>query len=185
MKLQRLNNALHRDLGYLFVGMSLLYAISGIAINHYDDWEPSFIINKKEVKLNLPLKSDSISKEIVVKELNRIGESYGYADYDFPSDTKIKIYFKDGSLECDLDNGKGELERVQRRFFFYDINKMHKNPGGLWVWFSDLYALSLIFLAISGMFILKGKNGIKGRGKWFVGSGIVVILAFVVYVIYI
>ena len=28
---------IHRDVGYLVVGLTLIYAISGIAVNHIDD----------------------------------------------------------------------------------------------------------------------------------------------------
>ena len=34
--------AIHRDLGYLAVGFTLIYALSGIAINHIKDWDPNF-----------------------------------------------------------------------------------------------------------------------------------------------
>ena len=33
--LRRWNNLLHRDIGYLCVGMTLIYAISGIVLNHF------------------------------------------------------------------------------------------------------------------------------------------------------
>ena len=34
--------AVHRDLGYLAVGLTLVYALSGLAVNHVSDWDPSF-----------------------------------------------------------------------------------------------------------------------------------------------
>src|SRR5258706_11154262 len=34
--------AIHRDLGYLAVGFTVIYALSGIAMNHIDDWDPNF-----------------------------------------------------------------------------------------------------------------------------------------------
>src|SRR5512144_1179662 len=34
--------AIHRDIGYLAVGFTVLYALSGIAMNHIDDWDPNF-----------------------------------------------------------------------------------------------------------------------------------------------
>ena len=30
------------------------------------------------------------------------------------------------------------------------------------------------FLAISGLFVLKGKNGLSGRGKWLTGIGVAI-----------
>ena len=34
--------ALHRDLGYLAVGLTFVYALSGLAVNHIEDWDPNF-----------------------------------------------------------------------------------------------------------------------------------------------
>ena len=34
--------ALHRDIGYLAVGLTFVYALSGLAVNHIADWDPNF-----------------------------------------------------------------------------------------------------------------------------------------------
>jgi hypothetical protein len=42
---------------------------------------------------------------------------------------------------------------------------MHLNhPKKLWTWMADIYAAVLIILAVTGLFVLKGKKGITGRG---------------------
>ncbi len=41
-KWRKWNRAIHRDFGYLFFGMTIIYALSGIAINHLDDWNPNY-----------------------------------------------------------------------------------------------------------------------------------------------
>ncbi len=38
MKARTINNALHRYLGYFFFGMTVVYAFSGLALNHIHDW---------------------------------------------------------------------------------------------------------------------------------------------------
>jgi hypothetical protein len=38
------NRAIHRDLGYLCFGLTLIYTISGIAMNHIQDWNPNYKI---------------------------------------------------------------------------------------------------------------------------------------------
>ena len=43
---------------------------------------------------------------------------------------------------------------------------------------ADLFALALIFLAISGLFMIKGKNSITGRGKWLTAGGVLIPLVF-------
>ena len=40
----------------------------------------------------------------------------------------------------------------------------------------------LIIINVTGLFILKGKNGIKGRGKWFIAAGFIPpILALILF----
>jgi hypothetical protein len=47
------------------------------------------------------------------------------------------------------------------------LNRMHLNAAqGLWTWIADAFALSLITLAVTGLFVLKGPKGITGRGAW-------------------
>jgi len=51
---------------------------------------------------------------------------------------------------------------------------------GVWTWVADAFAVLLIMLAATGLFILKGKNGLGGRGKWFVTAGLLLPAGFVV-----
>src|SRR5512144_790235 len=47
--------AIHRDLGYFCVGLTFVYALSGLAVNHIADWEPQFRKINRELQLPLPL----------------------------------------------------------------------------------------------------------------------------------
>ena len=45
------------------------------------------------------------------------------------------------------------------------MNQLHLNtPKGIWTIVADLYAISLIVLALTGMFVLKGRTGISRYG---------------------
>jgi hypothetical protein len=55
--------------------------------------------------------------------------------------------------------------------------------GNLWIWISDAMAVFLLFVAISGLFLLKGKYGLKGRGLWLTGLGIIIPLAVILFYI--
>ncbi len=171
--LYKLNKSIHRDFGYFFFFLTIIYCISGLALNHHSDWNPDFEVHRKEVKLNLPSNITEINNALIKAELSKINENDNYLMYDAPSPDKIKLYFKDGSLLLDLSTGKGELERVKKRALIFESNWLHRNPGGIWTIISDVFAISLILLSLTGLFILKGQKGLKGRGKWLVGSGIV------------
>jgi len=78
--------------------------------------------------------------------------------------------------------GKAELEVLKKRPFFFQINKLHlAQTSRLWIWISDFMAIFLLFVALSGMFLLKGKLGIKGRGLWLTTVGIVIPLAIILF----
>ena len=44
----------------------------------------------------------------------------------------------------------------------------------------DFFAFSLVFFAISGLFMIKGKNGIAGRGKWYLLIGILIPIIYMI-----
>lgn len=59
------------------------------------------------------------------------------------------------------------------------MNFLHLNhPKKLWTWMADLYAVVLAILAITGLFVLKGKKGITGRGAWLSTVGIIIPIVF-------
>jgi hypothetical protein len=82
------------------------------------------------------------------------------------------------------EQGKVELELLKKRPFFFQINKIHlAQTAQLWIWISDVMAAFLLFVAISGLFLLKGKLGIRGRGLWFTAIGIAIPLSVILFYI--
>lgn len=177
MKWRRLILALHRDLGYFFTGVLLLYCVSGLAVNHVDDWNPNFVVEHREVTLDLPSERSQVTEEAVVAALQPLGESENLRGFDFPSSRRVKIYLKDGSVVARLSDGRGEYESIRRRPLLYEANALHLNPAKWWKFFSDVFAVGLIVIAITGLCIARGRQGLAGRGKWLVGAGLVAPLA--------
>ena len=70
------------------------------------------------------------------------------------------------------------LEIVRRCPVFYEVNFLHYNPKHLWTWFSDVFCVALMVLAITGPFVLKDNKGITGRGAWLTGVGVLLPLLF-------
>jgi len=171
-KARKINNVLHRDLGYFFAALIIAYSISGIALNHVDDWNPDFIITKKKIGLDRGYEKNDITPDRIEAFSALAGES-GYRLYDFPSDRQVKIYYKNATMQIDLESGKGTYEKVLRRPLFYEVNVLHRNSVDWWKWASDLFALMLIAITVTGMFMLRGSNSLKGRGKWLLAAGAV------------
>ncbi|MBK7106233.1 MAG: PepSY-associated TM helix domain-containing protein [Ignavibacteriae bacterium] len=168
--MRKLNNDLHRDLGYFFSALVIVYSLSGLALNHVDDWNQDFIIQKDTLKIPAEYKFENISNNNIV-ELSRLVNHSKYKLYDSPTSDQVKIYYEDASFHIDFSRMLGFYEAVTKRFLFYEVNVLHRNSLKEWKWFSDIFAIALIFINVTGLFILKGKNGINGRGKWFIAAG--------------
>jgi len=172
---------LHRDLGYFFTGVVIVYAISGLAVNHAADWDSSFVIERTDLNLDLPTEPADVNDEVVLANLRAIGEAHNYKAFDFPSRSKIKIYLQDGSIMARLSDGRGTYETIRRRPVLYDVNRLHLNPTAWWRLFSDVFAVCLILIAMTGILLPKGRKGLAGRGKWLVGAGLLVPLAAIAW----
>ena len=170
--LRKINNILHRDLGYFFAALIIAYSLSGIALNHVDDWNPDFIISKEEIKLNESYQKNDITPDLIKDFSAKVGEN-GYRLYDFPSSRQVKIYYKDATLMVNLQNGEALYEKISRRPLFYQVNVLHRNSVAWWKWISDVFAVTLIIMTITGILMLRGSKGLSGRGKWLITAGFV------------
>lgn len=179
-KLRKLNRATHRDVGYFFVGMILIYSLSGIAINHLDDWNPNYIVKNWKEKVEKSYTQENFnSKE--AKELLKEWDVDGrYRKFYWNNSGDIKIFFKGGTAIIDPKTNIAYLETLGRRPMFHFVNWLHYNPNAYWTWFSDIFAVALILLAITGMFILKGRTGLVWRGTILVGIGILLPLLYMI-----
>ncbi|MCD4746419.1 MAG: PepSY-associated TM helix domain-containing protein [Bacteroidales bacterium] len=179
-KWRKWNRVIHRDLGYFFVGMTIIYSLSGIAINHIKDWNPNYVIKTKNINVDIPSEVTLIKEEQVKKILITIGEDKNYKKHYFPNQEQLKIFVTGGTIMIDIKTGKGIIEKIKKRAVFNQVNFLHYNPGKWWTLFSDVFAGSLILIAVSGLFIIKGKNGITGRGAWLTILGIIVPVIFLI-----
>jgi len=65
---------------------------------------------------------------------------------------------------------------------FREVNYLHYNPIKYWTWYSDIFAGALIILALSGILIPRGDQGITRRGAWMVVLG--VLIPFIYLLVY-
>jgi hypothetical protein len=62
-------------------------------------------------------------------------------------------------------------------------NWLHLNRGKkAWTYFADSYAVGLLFLATSGLFMIAGKRGLFGRGIFFVAAGVAIPVVYLALV---
>ncbi len=181
MKWRKWNNILHRDLGYLAFGLTVIYAVSGIFLNHKSDFNPNYVITKTQFEIKTDEGNSGIGKESIKNILSQNNLGTDYTEIFRPEPEEVQIFYSDKTVTLHLKERKGEIERIRSRKIIKEINLLHLNTlGKVWTYFSDLYALLLIILALTGLFVLKGKNGIKGRGAWLTILGLLIPIVFVI-----
>lgn len=170
----------HRDIGYLAVGLTFVYAISGIAINHIDDWNPNFVTGERTHELTGPIpKGEAEATREVLRQLD-IDATPKLDDFYMASDTELEITLNRRTLQVDLDT-MTVVDRYEKpRFFLRVANWLHYNRGKkAWTAIADFYAFFLLFLAVSGAFMLKGRKGLIGRGGIMIAIGVAVPVVYV------
>jgi len=180
---RRWNIVLHRDVGYVLVALTLVYSVSGIAVNHIQDWNPNYKFERVDERFEpIPITTRDEMVALAVERLELPGppkESFR------PAPGVLQLFYEGWSVELQAEEGLALVERPKDRVLLRDFNFLHLNHAkGLWTLVADLYAGLMALLAISGMIMLRGKKGLAGRGKWFVLGGLLVPLAFLIVLRY-
>ncbi|MBT7409987.1 MAG: hypothetical protein HN826_09820 [Methylococcales bacterium] len=168
----------HRDIGYLIIGLTFVYAISGIAVNHIKDWNPNYAVYEKQFSLPLSLKNENEAiKKWLHQERNfparpndffQISANEYQVSYDLKT---ITINFKERLV---IEEGE------ESRFLLKALNWLHLNRNKeSWTIIADFYAIMLLILAFSGLFMFPVKRLIKGRGIVLVSVGFIVPFGYV------
>jgi hypothetical protein len=170
--------AIHRDVGYLAVGLTVVYAVSGLAINHISSWDPNFISYERERQID-PIPAEVPDAEAVrrVRDALDLGEPRT----TFRAGDELHLEFDDRQIVVYGDSGLVIDQGRKARFFLRAANWLHYNRGkAAWTYIADGYAVLLLYLAISGLFMIKGKLGLRWRGALLVSLGAAVPIAYVV-----
>ena len=176
MKIVRYLRVIHRDLGFFVVGITLVYGISGIILNHLSGKNPAFRTEAKTIQLPANLTDAELS------DVWRADKNLPALKRIMPIDENQSRLFLDGGIGVyHSANGSLSYERHQKRVLVYWINRLHYNKVKGWSPVADFFAGSLILLAITGLLMVKGKRGIAGTGKWYLILGILIPILFGIF----
>ncbi len=171
--------ALHRDIGYFAVGLTIVYATSGLAVNHLKDWDPNFKQVNRTHQLALPVPSDD--NAAAKSALQALGVHEEPREVYRASDTQLDLVFDKRTFHVDTTSGVVHEEGQAARPVLRVANWLHLNRGKkAWTYIADFYAVFLLFLAFSGLFMIPGKKGLLGRGAVVALLGAAVPIAYVV-----
>jgi hypothetical protein len=173
---------IHRDLSFFFSGVIIIYAVSGIMLNHRDTIDPNYTVKRHSLQAEgtFPMTQEDISQAMVMEMLKPIKEEKNYTKHYFPENDRLKVFLKGGSsLEVNMQSGQAVYEALKKRPIISQFNWLHYNPGKGWTVFSDIFAVSLIIITLTGLFINKGKKGLGGRGGIELLAGIIIPILFI------
>jgi uncharacterized protein len=165
--------ALHRDVGYFCVGLTIVYALSGLAVNHINDWEPNFRQIARQHQLPTPLPGqDQEIADLVVQTLAislPLRESYRTNEHS------LQLVFDRKTLSVDTRNGQVAEQAEEPRFFLRVANWLHLNRGKkAWTYIADAYATGLLLLSLTGLWMFPGRKGLFGRAGVIAVAGALV-----------
>ena len=172
------NNALHRDIGFLCIGLTLVYAISGVAVNHISQWNPSYRVERIETNIG-PVSGNPTDADTIRMILARLDETGKLESSYRPDPHSLQLFVDGRSILIDLGTGHVVHDRAIPRPVLREMNFLHLNhPKKSWTWIADVYAVALGFLAVSGMLMIRRKT--MHRGVVLTGIGFVIPLLFLV-----
>jgi hypothetical protein len=169
---------LHREIGFLAVGLTLAYVISGVAVNHTDSWNPSY----EQIRTTSTIDPPGAGPTEVVAPLvlARLDLQEPVRNVWRATPDQLRVIVPSGTIDVNLETGEVLAEVLQPRPLLRDVNYLHLNQGkGAWTWIADVYAVALGILALSGIFLVRGPKGLSGRG------GVTMTLGLVLPVVYI
>lgn len=171
--------AFHRDFGYLAIGFTVIYAISGIAQNHIEDWGDVSYRTYQSTKTIDPIADDATDEQAIAKVGALV--DFGTPTSTFRAGDEVRLEYANGAKVTAIGS-EVTIQGRERRAFIGVANWLHtaRNKKG-WRYVADVYAVLLLYLAISGIFMIKGKLGLKGRGALLISLGVAVPVAAVMF----
>src|SRR4051812_45814227 len=116
----------HRDLAYLYVGVLISFAFSGIFMNHRDSWDPKqYTYSEKRIRIPATQAAEvdnefirSFSGEFGIDDVLR---RYAVKDND------LKISYGNHEVEIDLSTGAGQITEYRTTPLLGQMAKLHKS----------------------------------------------------------
>jgi len=168
----------HRDTAYLYVGLIISFSISGIALNHRTTWNArEYTVSSKEISVQIPADKDEINEDFARQLAGSWEMEKDYKSFRVRGD-EVRIYFEGAVADFDINSGKGVLENVKKRPLLNEMTLLHQTTNTAWTWYSDIFGLAMLSIALTGMFIAKAKESFRQRGWKFALVGILFPLIF-------
>ena len=179
------------------IGM-VLFALTGITLNHATDIEGAPEVVTREARLPAPLRdalrdAPEDGRAPLPEPLRQwLAETLGvHAEARAAEWSEEEVYLSlprpggDAWLSVDRESGDVTYEKTDRGWIAY-LNDLHKgrNTGGAWSWFLDVFAAACLIFSLTGLLLLQFYAGNRPSTWPLVGLGLVVPLILALLMIH-
>ena len=158
--------ALHRDIGFFVVGLTVVYSLSGIVLVYRDtDFLKSEVRNEKTLPANTS--PDELGKMLRIKGL-KVSKAEGDV-----------VHFQEGTYNKATGLAVYQVKKLPAVLEkFVDLHKIMS--GRITHWFAVVFGTMLCFLAVSSFWMHKAGSGMLRRGIYLASAGAIltVVLLF-------
>jgi len=177
------NRIIHRNFAFFYFGLIISFSFSGILNNHRNSFNipVNYTYETQNFNIKLPIIKSKFKNKKYVSNQAKIW----YPDSEFEGyrikGTDLRAYYKDNTIiDLYLENGLGEIEYRRKTPILGHSIFLHKSTNNWWIWYSDIFALSLMAIAITGILMNNGKNGFKKYGWKLTIAGLVFPFIFLI-----
>ncbi len=166
-RLTRTMRILHRDLGFIMIGLTIIYSISGITLIYR---ETPFL--KKERQITRTIEPSM--------EVDELGSVLHMRNFEIVRTDGNTIFFNNGTYN--KSTGVVEYTSNELPGWLSKINSLHKTSNRSPLhWLGIVYGILLFFMAISSFWMFKSGTGLLRRGIKLaaVGAAIVLVILFI------
>ena len=170
----------HRRLGFLVTGMLLVFAVSGLALNHQSHWDPYYSTSKaREMVEGLRPSMSEDELDLYLRKRYDLQESLESSFWE--SSHIVTMSYTNGiSFVVDLRHGSIVEAVTRKRPGLYNLIHLHLNGiKGLWIFAADLFAGGLILLSLSGIYLVRGR--FSRNEFFFLTAGMLMPVVFYLY----
>ncbi|MBL7859119.1 MAG: PepSY-associated TM helix domain-containing protein [Cyclobacteriaceae bacterium] len=167
----------HRDIAYFYLGLIIAFSFSGIFLNHRQAWHPSrYTYSEQEITV-APINKADVNDAFVESFSKAQNIDDKVRRFSVNGDN-LRISYVNHDVQVDVNTGKGKLETYKTTPILGQMTKLHVDTSKWWIYYSDVFGVAMLVIAITGMFIEKGKNSFRSRGWKLALVGIIFPLIF-------
>lgn len=146
----------------------LLFAITGITLNHAATISASPVVTQRSGELPSPLRAQlarphadaaALPAAVATAVENAVGlDPAGRAGEWSDGEVYVALPRPGGDAWVSIDRGNGKITaEVTNRGWVSYLNDLHKgrNAGGAWFWFIDIFAIACILFTLTGLLLLQ------------------------------